>query len=120
MYNQISQSIAEDNYPVRMAGYYAGVWGFGGRSHNCINDLAFMRALPNFNVFAASDYWEAKTLVKKVAELDAPSYIDFQEYLHQLCMIQNLNFYHLENIKMETIAQFFAMVQCFMKHFKHV
>jgi transketolase C-terminal domain/subunit len=43
MYNQISQSIAEDNYPVRLAGYYAGVWGFGGRSHNCINDLAFMR-----------------------------------------------------------------------------
>jgi transketolase len=34
-----------------------------------------MRALPNFNVFAASDYWEAKTLVKKVASLDAPSYI---------------------------------------------
>ena len=54
MYNQISQSIAEDNYPVRMAGYYAGIWGFGGRSHNCITDLAFMRALPNFNVFAAS------------------------------------------------------------------
>ena len=52
MYNQISQSIAEDNYPVRMAGYYAGIWGFGGRSHNCITDLAFMRALPNFNVFA--------------------------------------------------------------------
>jgi transketolase len=34
-----------------------------------------MRALPNFNIFAASDYWEAKTLVKKVASLDAPSYI---------------------------------------------
>ena len=75
MYNQISQSIAEDNYPVRMAGYYAGVWGFGGRSHNCITDLAFMRALPNFNVFAASDYWEAKTLVKHVAQLNKPSYI---------------------------------------------
>ena len=44
MYNQISQSIAEDAYPVRMAGYYAGIWGFGGRSHNCITDLAFMRA----------------------------------------------------------------------------
>ena len=38
MYNQISQSIAEDSYPVRMAGYYAGVWGTGGRSHNCITD----------------------------------------------------------------------------------
>ena len=75
MYNQISQSIAEDNYPVRMGGYYAGIWGFGGRSHNCINDLAFMRALPNFNIFAASDYWETKTLVRKAAALDAPSYI---------------------------------------------
>ena len=75
MYNQISQSIAEDSYPVRMAGYYAGVWGFGGRSHNCITDLAFMRALPNFQIFAAADYWEAKTLVRKTAELSVPSYI---------------------------------------------
>ena len=75
MYNQISQSIAEDSYPVRMAGYYAGIWGFGGRSHNCINDLAFMRALPNFNIFSASDYWETKSIVKKTAELEAPSYI---------------------------------------------
>ena len=75
MYNQISQSIAEDSYPVSMTGYYAGVWGFGGRSHNCINDLAFMRALPNFNIFAASDYWETKTLVRHVVQLDKPSYI---------------------------------------------
>ena len=75
MYNQISQSIAEDSYPVRMAGYYAGVWGFGGRSHNCITDLSFMRALPNFQIFAAADYWETRTLVKKTAELNVPSYI---------------------------------------------
>tara|TARA_B110000014_G_scaffold264256_1_gene264424 strand:+ start:1274 stop:2203 length:930 start_codon:yes stop_codon:yes gene_type:complete len=75
MYNQISQSIAEDSYPVRMAGYYAGVWGFGGRSHNCITDLSFMRALPNFQIFAAADYWEAKTLVRKTSELNVPSYI---------------------------------------------
>jgi len=75
MYNQISQSISEDAYPVRMAGYYAGVWGFGGRSHNCITDLAFMRALPNFHIFAPSDYWETKTIVRKVAELNFPSYI---------------------------------------------
>jgi len=75
MYNQISQSIAEDSYHVSLAGYYAGVWGFGGRSHNCINDLAFMRALPNFQIFAASDYWETKALVRNVATLNTPSYI---------------------------------------------
>jgi len=75
MYNQISQSIAEDAYAVRMAGYYAGIWGFGGRSHNCITDLAFMRPLPNFQIFAPSDYWETKTIMRKVAELNCPTYI---------------------------------------------
>ena len=75
MYNQISQSIAEDAYPVRMAGYYAGIWGFGGRSHNCITDLAFMRALPNFQIFAPSDYNETKTIMRKVADSHVPTYI---------------------------------------------
>jgi transketolase len=75
MYNQISQSIAEDAYPVRMAGYYAGVWGFGGRSHNCITDLAFMRALPNFQIFAPADFWETKTIMRKIADSNYPSYV---------------------------------------------
>ena len=75
MYNQISQSIAEDAYPVRMAGYYAGIWGFGGRSHNCITDLAFMRALPNFQIFEPSDYNETKTIMRKVADSHVPTYI---------------------------------------------
>lgn len=74
-YNQLSQSIAEDAYPVSISGYYCGVWGFGGRSHNCVTDLAIMRALPNFSVFAPADYWETKTLLQKSYELQSPSYI---------------------------------------------
>lgn len=75
MYNQISQSISEDAYPVSIAAYYGGVWGTGGRSHNCVTDLSMMRAFPNFHVYAPADYWETKTLMKKVDQLGGPSYV---------------------------------------------
>ena len=75
MYNQISQSICEDAYPVKMAAYYAGVWGTGGRSHNCVTDLAIMRALPTMPVRAPADYWETKAAVRWAHRLPGPTYI---------------------------------------------
>lgn len=75
MYNQIGQSICVDAYPVRMAAYYAGVWGIGGRSHNCVIDLAFMRALPNLTIFAPADYWETETIVRHAETISGPTYI---------------------------------------------
>lgn len=75
MYNQISQSIAEDVYNVKIAAYYAGVWGTGGRSHNCVTDLSVMRALPNFSIFSPVDYWETKTLVRQAHGLTNPTYV---------------------------------------------
>lgn len=75
MYNHISQSIAEDAYNVKIAAYYAGIWGIGGRSHNCVTDLAIMRALPNFTVYAPADYWETKTIVRKAHSIPGPTYV---------------------------------------------
>jgi len=75
MYNQISQSIAQDSYDVKIAAYYAGIWGIGGRSHNCIIDLSMMRALPNFTIFTPADYWETKAIVKKANSINTPTYV---------------------------------------------
>lgn len=75
MYNQISQSISEDGYFVSMAAYYAGVWGTGGRSHNCVTDIAMMKAFPKFVIYAPADYWETKTLMRQVSTLAGPSYV---------------------------------------------
>lgn len=75
MYNQISQSISEDGYPVSISAYYGGVWGTGGRSHNCVTDLSMMRAFPNFNIYAPADFWETKTMIRKVDTLKNPSYV---------------------------------------------
>ena len=75
MYNQLSQSIALDAYPVRVASYYAGVWGIGGRSHNCVTDLSMMRALPNFSIFAPADEYETRALTRYAHEQNGPTYI---------------------------------------------
>lgn len=75
MYNQMSQSISQDGYNVKIAAYYAGIWGIGGRSHNCVTDLAFMRALPNFSIFAPADYWSTKTVVRHIDSLTNPTYL---------------------------------------------
>jgi transketolase len=75
MYNQISQSIAQDAYDVTIGAYYAGVWGTGGRSHNCVTDLAMMRALPNFSIFAPADFWETKAIIRVANSLSSPVYV---------------------------------------------
>lgn len=75
MYNQIYQSICIDSYPVKIAGYYAGVWGIGGRSHNCVNDVALMRTLPNMSIYSPADYWETATLVKHLDSTAGPTYM---------------------------------------------
>jgi transketolase len=75
MYNQLSQSIALDAYPVHIAAYYAGVWGSGGRSHNCTTDLSIMRALPNFTIFAPADDFEARALTRRAHAQDGPTYL---------------------------------------------
>ncbi|MBI3615668.1 MAG: hypothetical protein HY211_04020 [Candidatus Omnitrophica bacterium] len=75
MYNQISQSVCQDAYPVKMAAYYAGVWGTGGRSHNCVTDLSIMRALPNLTILTPADYWETKTVVRQTDRVPGPTYV---------------------------------------------
>lgn len=75
MYNQLSQSVCQDSYNVKLAGYYAGVWGTGGRSHNCITDLSIMRALPNLSIFAPADYWESRAVLKHAHKTGGPTYI---------------------------------------------
>jgi transketolase len=75
MYNQISQSICEDAYNVKLAAYYAGIWGTGGRSHNCVTDVGLMRTLPNLSIFAPADYWETKAVIRHLDALDGPTYV---------------------------------------------
>jgi len=62
-YNQIFQSIGIDNHNVKFIGYARG-WAGGGASHHEINDIGFMRGIPQILIMAPADPVEMeKTII---------------------------------------------------------
>ena len=61
---------------VKFMGAYGGLSdAYDGPSHHAIEDLALMRALPNFRVYVASDEVHTDWLVKHAIESKGPMYI---------------------------------------------
>ena len=62
--------------PVKMIGLTSGyAAGFLGATHMCIEDIAFMRCLPNMTVISPADCTEIVKAVTASADIDAPVYI---------------------------------------------
>ncbi len=62
--------------PIKIMGGYGGLSdSFDGPSHHSIEDIAIMRALPNFKVFAASDPAQTRWLVRNAIDDPSPMYI---------------------------------------------
>jgi len=75
-YDQIRQSICIPKLNVKICGTSAGLSDFGdGASHQAIEDISMMRALPNMTVLVASDAVETRKMVKAMAEYKGPVYI---------------------------------------------
>lgn len=75
-YDQIRQSICIGKLNVKIVGSSCGFSDFGdGATHQSIEDIAIMRAIPNMTVVAPCDGIETKKLVKAVAEYEGPVYI---------------------------------------------
>jgi transketolase len=74
--DQIRTSIAQPGLPVVISGAYSGLLaGKTGKSHQAIEDIAVMRALPNMTVVAPGDGVEARKAVFAVADYGAPVYL---------------------------------------------
>lgn len=68
----VSQTMA----PVRIAGAYSGLLnGSSGKTHQDIEDLAIMRAMPNMTVIAPADEVETAAVTRWAAEHDGPVYL---------------------------------------------
>ena len=62
--------------PIKFMGAYGGLSdSYDGPSHHSLEDIAVMRALPNFQVYVASDEWQTRWLTKNAIETDVPMYI---------------------------------------------
>lgn len=75
-YEQIRNSIGYPHLNVNICASHAGISvGEDGATHQCNEDIAFMRNIPGMTVICPSDDVEAKAAVKAAYELDGPVYI---------------------------------------------
>jgi transketolase len=75
-YDQIRQSIAIGNVNVKIVGSSAGLSDFGdGATHQSVEDLAVMRALPNMVVLNPADPNEAFQATLTAAKHNGPVYL---------------------------------------------
>lgn len=77
-WEQIRTTIALNDVPVKIAGAHSGVSvGPDGATHQQLEDIALMRAMPNMTVVVPADSIEAKKATMAIAKNGKPSYIRF-------------------------------------------
>jgi len=75
-YDQIRQSIAYPELNVKIVATHAGISvGGDGASHQMLEDMALMRALPNMRVIAPADAIEVEEVIPAIAEQPGPFYV---------------------------------------------
>jgi transketolase len=74
-YDQVAMSIAYPNLPVRLLGFVPGVTTPGGVSHQAIDDLALMRALPNMTVLECGDATDVESVLDVAQSVQGPVYV---------------------------------------------
>lgn len=77
-WEQIRTTIALNDVPVKIGGAHAGLTvGPDGATHQALEDIALMRAMPNITVIAPVDAIETKKAVIEAAKTVHPVYIRF-------------------------------------------
>lgn len=75
-YDQIRQTIAIGKLNVKICGSSSGLSDFGdGATHQAIEDMAIMRAIPNMTVISPADANETVQAVKAMVEIISPCYL---------------------------------------------
>jgi transketolase len=73
--DQIINAIAFPRLKVRIMGFMPGVSSPGGPSHQAIDDVALMRALPGMTVLDVADAVEVRQVAAAIADIDGPVYV---------------------------------------------
>ncbi|WMC91450.1 transketolase family protein [Kineothrix sp. MB12-C1] len=75
-FDQIRQTIAIGELNVKICGSSSGLSDFGdGATHQCVEDMAIFRSVPNMTVLCPADANETVEAVKAMVETDGPFYI---------------------------------------------
>ena len=75
-WEQVRNSVAYPRLNVKIVGSHGGLSvGEDGATHQCIEDLAIMRAIPNMVVVAPCDGPEMRLAVRALLDYDGPAYL---------------------------------------------
>jgi transketolase len=74
-YDQIAMAVAYPKLNVKIIGFMPGLSSPGGPSHQAIDDVALMRALPNMTVVEPADAVEVTQAVDLIADHPGPVYM---------------------------------------------
>lgn len=73
--DQLLMSIAYPNLPVRLVGFLPGLTTPGGVTHQAIDDIAILRAVPNLTILETGDATEVESVLNVAHAVDGPVYI---------------------------------------------
>jgi transketolase len=74
-YDQLVNSIAYSNRKVRLMGFLPGITTPGGITHQAIEDISVMRAIPNMTILETGDATEVETVLEVADSIDGPVYV---------------------------------------------
>ncbi len=74
-YDQLAMAIAYPNLPVRLLGFLPGIVSPGGVTHQAIEDLAVLRALPNLTILECGDATEVESVLDVAQTIRGPVYV---------------------------------------------
>jgi transketolase len=75
-FDQIRQGVSIPKLNVKIVGSSAGLSDFGdGSTHQSVEDIAIMRAIPNMTVLVPADGIETRKMTRKIAEHNGPVYM---------------------------------------------
>jgi len=76
--SQIRVSVAYNKANVKIIGSHAGIsTGADGATHQATEDIAVMRSIPGFTIFAPADYWQTRRAVRAAFKINGPVFIRF-------------------------------------------
>ncbi len=73
--DQIRMTIAQTGLPVKFGAAYSGMLtGYTGKTHQSVEDIAIMRAMPRMTVIAPADAEECRQAMRVATDLPGPVY----------------------------------------------